>query len=99
MTLGAKTQLEKNRVQCMLHRDGDKLDYNSDLTHVPHCLPLDWYSTIYLNNISEVERNYLLVKEPIGLQNILLEIEAKTKRGHHIIQRPGRPSLSGNEAG
>ncbi|MBW0544157.1 hypothetical protein O181_083872 [Austropuccinia psidii MF-1] len=99
MTLGAKTQLEKNRVQCMLHRDGEKLDYNSDLTNVPHCLPLDCYSTIYLNTISEVGRNHLLVKEPIGLQNILLEIEAKTKRGRHIIQRPGKSSLSGIEAG
>ncbi|MBW0461918.1 hypothetical protein O181_001633 [Austropuccinia psidii MF-1] len=74
MTLGAKTQLEKNRVQCMPHRDGEKLDYNSDLTNVPHCLPLDCYSTIYLNTISEAERNHLLVKELIGLQNILLEI-------------------------
>ncbi|MBW0575904.1 hypothetical protein O181_115619 [Austropuccinia psidii MF-1] len=99
MTLGAKTQLEKNRVQRMLHRDGEKLDYNSDLTNVPHFLPLDCYSTVYLNTISEVERNNLLVKEPIGLQNILLEIEAKTKRGRHIIQRPGRSSLSGIEAG
>ncbi|MBW0560620.1 hypothetical protein O181_100335 [Austropuccinia psidii MF-1] len=99
VTLGSTTQLEKNRVQHMLHRDGEKLDYNSDLTNVPHCLPLDCYSTIYLNTISEVERNHLLVKEPIGLQNILLEIEAKTKRGHHIIQTPGRSSLSGIEAG
>ncbi|MBW0566926.1 hypothetical protein O181_106641 [Austropuccinia psidii MF-1] len=99
MTLGAKTQLEKNRVQHMLHRDGEKLHYNSDLTNVPHFLPLDCYFTIYLNTISEVERNHLLVKEPIGLQNILTEIEAKTKRGHHIIQRPGRSSPGGIEAG
>ncbi|MBW0518053.1 hypothetical protein O181_057768 [Austropuccinia psidii MF-1] len=99
MTLGAKTQLEKNRVQHMLHRDGEKLAYSSYLTNVPHCLPLDCYSTIYLNTISEAERNHLLVKEPIGLQNILLEIEAKTKRGRHIKQRPGRSSLSAIEAG
>ncbi|MBW0548523.1 hypothetical protein O181_088238 [Austropuccinia psidii MF-1] len=99
MTLGAKNQLENNRAQRMLHRDGEKLDYNSDLTKVPHCLPLNLHSTIYLNTISEAERNHLLVKEPIGLQIILLEIEAKTKRVHHIIQRPGRSSLSGIEAG
>ncbi|MBW0589150.1 hypothetical protein O181_128865 [Austropuccinia psidii MF-1] len=96
MTLGAKTQLEMNRVQRMLHRDGEKLEYNSDLTNVPHSLPLDCYYTIYLNTISEVERNHLLAKQPIGLQNILLEIEDKIKRGRHIIQRPGR---SGIEAG
>ncbi|MBW0467738.1 hypothetical protein O181_007453 [Austropuccinia psidii MF-1] len=99
MTLGAKTQLEKNRVHCMLQRDGDILDYNSDLTNAPHCLPLHFYSKIYLNTISEVERNHLKVKEPIGLQNILSEIEAKTKRGPHIIQRPCRSSLIGIKTG
>ncbi|MBW0474898.1 hypothetical protein O181_014613 [Austropuccinia psidii MF-1] len=99
MNFGSKTQLEKNRVQHMLHMDGEKLDYNSDLTNVPHCLPLDCYPTIYLNTTSEVERSHLLLKEPIGLQNILLYIEAKTKRGCHIIQSPGRSSLSQTEAG
>ncbi|MBW0571281.1 hypothetical protein O181_110996 [Austropuccinia psidii MF-1] len=99
ITLGANTQLEKNRVQRMLHRDGEKLNYNSDLTNVPHCLPLDFYSTIYLNTSSEVERSHFLVKEPIAIQNIFLEIEAKTKRGRQFIQRTGRSSLSGIEAG